>query len=165
MAANRSNKGFSLIELMVALTILTVGMAAIGTMLISAFWHDRKNSEDRTAESILRRVAEGFAAGNPEALPLSSPPTGTGSAVVRGRTEKVVNSQKTYDIAFITNVADVAPGNYYCSWTASVFKTTAAGTVNRIDIVVGWGKPQTGVPCDRSSPGTCPHRIRLTNYY
>ncbi|MBI5572123.1 MAG: prepilin-type N-terminal cleavage/methylation domain-containing protein [Desulfomonile tiedjei] len=176
MAAKSSEKGFSLVELMVALAVLAIGMSAIGTMLINAFWHDRHNTQVRNAEAILRRVAEGFVAGNPEnLLPSITPltpappwapgtPGATGNAVVRGQSEKTVSSQKITGLNFVSP-ADGNVGTYYCQWSIWTYKVSSAGIVSRIDVVVGWGNSQGGAPCDANSPGTCPRHLQLTNYF
>jgi hypothetical protein len=116
----------------------------------------------RNADIILRRVAEAFAAGNPESLPPGpSPATGTGSAVIRGQANVTTGGQTVTGLNFISG-SDTHPGGYYCTWNVSTYKTSLAGAVNRIDIVVGWGN---GPNCSRDTPGLCPYHMQVTNYY
>ncbi len=65
MKTNHSEKGFSLIELMVALGIMVVGMAAVGVMLLSSFQEGRHNRNVRNADTVLRYFSEQFSAGKP----------------------------------------------------------------------------------------------------
>jgi prepilin-type N-terminal cleavage/methylation domain-containing protein len=150
MKTNSLEKGFSLVELMVALGILALGMAAVGLMLLSSFEASRHNRNVRNAESVLRYVAEEFSAGNPGVGSPATPLPAIGSAVVRGNN-------------FITDTSDTNPGTYYCSWNSTAYKTSG---LNQLDLTVGWGKSlNTTKPCNRDNPGQCPFVIRLTNFY
>jgi prepilin-type N-terminal cleavage/methylation domain-containing protein len=145
-------KGFSLIELLVAVGILTVGMSAVGVMLLSSFQADRQNRTVRRAETLLRYFAEQFAAGTSKVTtgPSSfTAPPATGNAVIRGDTI-------VYD-------ADTNPGNYYCSWTSTAYSTSS---LNQLDVVIGWGRSKSSsAPCDRDHVDQCPFVMRMTNFY
>jgi prepilin-type N-terminal cleavage/methylation domain-containing protein len=151
MKRNDKEKGFSLVELLVALGILTVGMAAVGVMLLSSFQADRQNRTVRRAETLLRYFAEQFAAGVSKVTTPSTytPPPETGTAVIRADTI-------VYD-------ADTNPGNYYCSWTSTAYSTSS---LKRLDVVIGWGRSKSSsAPCNRDHVDQCPFVMRMTNFY
>lgn len=150
MKRNSPEQGFSLIELMVALGILAVGMSAIGLMLLSSFQSDRENRNVRRADSVLRYICEQFSGGNLGVGTSPTPFLTEGSAVVRGNT-------------MVTDLGDVAPGNYYCKWTSTPYSTS---TLSQLDLVIGWGKTRDSTkPCNRDYPENCPFVMRMTNFY
>lgn len=61
--------GFSLVEVMVAFAILSVGMLAIATLWVAAMQEDRYNSTVRTAEAVAMEYVENFKCKNFKALP------------------------------------------------------------------------------------------------
>ena len=50
MGFKKAEKGFSLVEVMVAMAILSIGMAGLGVMLTNSMSTDRFNREERYAE-------------------------------------------------------------------------------------------------------------------
>lgn len=56
MRARRQQAGFSLMELLIALTMLTIGMAGIAIMVTSAMITDYRNRNDTTASMLSQRV-------------------------------------------------------------------------------------------------------------
>jgi prepilin-type N-terminal cleavage/methylation domain-containing protein len=150
MNTHCSEKGFSLVELMVALGIMLVGMSAVGVMLLSSFEGSRYNRNVRNAETVLRYFSEQFSAGNlGPGSPEASLPT-TGTAVVR-------------DGQVITDTADTKPGLFYCSWTSTPYGTSK---LNQLDVVVGWGKSRgSALQCTRDTPDQCPFVLRMSNFY
>lgn len=151
MKTNCKEKGFSLVELMVALAILAVGMSAVGAMLLSSFQSDRHNRNVRRAETVLRYICEQFAGGNLGVTGATPTPYDTsGSCVVRGN-------------SIITDTTDANPGTFYCSWTSSPYTTS---NLNQLDLVIGWGATRSSSkPCNRANPDNCPYVIRMTNFY
>lgn len=56
MRTPRTQAGFSLMELLIALTMLTIGMAGIAIMVTSAMITDYRNRNDTTASMLSQRV-------------------------------------------------------------------------------------------------------------
>jgi len=54
----RSDKGFSLVEAMVAFAILAIGMAGVATMLIMSMQSDQQSAELRDGEHVALRLIE-----------------------------------------------------------------------------------------------------------
>jgi prepilin-type N-terminal cleavage/methylation domain-containing protein len=54
----RSDKGFSLVEAMVAFAVLAIGMAGVATMLIMSMQSDQQSAELRDGEHIAMRIIE-----------------------------------------------------------------------------------------------------------
>lgn len=54
----KSEKGFSLIEIMVAFAILGVGMLGVGTMLIASMEQDKYTSKMQNADQLAMNLAE-----------------------------------------------------------------------------------------------------------
>lgn len=159
----RSRKGFSLIELMVAIGILSLGMAGVGTMLFQSFQFDRSNAKQRRAQIAATQIAERIRGGNPPAkdpddlsgtakrLPPSSSTCGNG--VIIGT-----------DLYWQTAKKD---GAFFCKWTTyspsgiEVTDWSIDGSVPEsgsvMNIVLGWGSGK----CSRDSVETCPRTYRI----
>lgn len=56
MRARRGQAGFSLMELLIALTMLTIGMAGIAILVTSAMVTDYRNRNDTTSTMLAQRV-------------------------------------------------------------------------------------------------------------
>jgi prepilin-type N-terminal cleavage/methylation domain-containing protein len=52
MQESRTNEGFTILEVMVALVILSVGMLGVGTMLTTSLTLDRRSTQDRNAQYV-----------------------------------------------------------------------------------------------------------------
>src|ERR1700733_655123 len=61
----RTQAGMTLIELMVAMVILTVGMGALTTLLVVAMATDNRNSKDTSATLLAQMVVEQISAQPP----------------------------------------------------------------------------------------------------
>lgn len=165
-----SKKGFSLVELMVAIGILSVGMAGVGTMLFQSFQSDRYNAKQKRAHIAASQIAERFRAGNPKSDPdglggyKKLPYQGNGLIVGTGTgtrlfwQDTISSTNKYWPDLTVTD----ASGTFFCSWTTY----TPSGSVANTDppeggsvthILVGWGSGN----CSRTSVGQCPRTQRI----
>lgn len=166
-----SKKGFSLVELMVAIGILSFGMAGVGTMLFQSFQSDRYNAKQKRAHITSSQIAERFRAGNPKTDPngpgvfLRLPNQGSGLIVGTGAgttlywedTKNTVN--KYWPDSTITD----ARGTLLCSWTTYTPSGSEANTDppeegSVTQILIGWG---SGPNCTRATVGQCPRTQRI----
>ncbi|MBI5251599.1 MAG: prepilin-type N-terminal cleavage/methylation domain-containing protein [Desulfomonile tiedjei] len=158
-----SEKGFSLIEVMVAIGILFFGMAGVGSMLFQSFQFDRNNAKQRRAQIAANQIAERFRGGNPP----TREPNGSGTAQRLPPTSSdfgngiIIGTDLWWQDATKTN------GTYFCQWTtyspsgSLVHDWTVDGSVPEsgsvTDITIGWGSGD----CSRSSVNTCPRKFRM----
>jgi len=131
---------------MVALAILTIGMAGVGTMLLASFQSDRYNARIRRAEVISLKVFERFKAGNPgqtswtDPCQAKLPPTGSAAFT----NETCIDTTKT-------------SGTFYVTWTS----TPQSSGLTQLDVAVRWG----GKNCSLSDPSQCLHSFAMTSLY
>lgn len=146
MKSDKIVKGFTLIELMVALALLAIGMAGVGTMLVASFQSDRYNAQMRRAESISLKLFEKFKSGNPGVTSWSDPcqakldPSGKAAYT----NETCIDTTKT-------------SGTYYVTWTS----VPQSSGLTQLNVAVSWG----GKSCSLSDPSKCLHCIRMTSLY
>ncbi len=131
-----SDKGFTIIETMVAIAILAVGMLGVGTMLHNAMYFDSYNSRTRQAESLALQQIETLKAQN----------TGVGGSLL--------TSGSTADATFAYQ------------WTVSPYQwldlTTQPSGLTQLDVTVGW---PVGGSCSASTPGSCTNTYSVTTYF
>jgi prepilin-type N-terminal cleavage/methylation domain-containing protein len=136
--------GFNLVELMVAMLILSMGILGASSVLTTANLSDRKNKQLKQAEAVALSVVEQFSAGNP-ALP-SAPaanwllpsysdfPSGL-PATGNFRTKGGYRDLSVTDSGYI-----------FYRWTS-----TPDTNLQRLDIIVGYGKtPHAHRPSPRT---------------
>ncbi len=162
-----SRKGFSLIELMVAIGILSLGMAGVGSMLFQSFEVDRNNAKQRRAHIVSTQIAERLRGGNPP----SKNPDGTGALLRLPPTSAdygngiIIGSDLWWQDSAKTS------GTYFCKWTtyspsgAIVHDWDLEGLIpesgSLTHITVGWGYSGTGAgSCSRSTVETCPRNLK-----
>jgi prepilin-type N-terminal cleavage/methylation domain-containing protein len=173
----KSKKGFSLLELMVAIGILSVGMAGVGAMLFQSFQSDRYNTKEKRAHAAASQIAERFRAGNPKSDPgtlpnefLKLPNQGNGLLVGRAGgmslfwQDTIATTNTYWPDSTITD----AQGTFFCSWsTYSPSTYGTGGSLSNTDppaegsitqILIGWG---SGANCSRTSVDQCPRIQRI----
>ncbi len=136
-------KGFSLIELMVAIGILSIGMAAVSSMIYQTFQSERHSAKQRRAHIVATQIVERFKGGNPP----TSPPT-TPAKLPEDGDGVIVGGELVWQDLSATD------GTFFCRWNTkkfSGFKT--------IDVLVGWGSTN----CSRTSVDTCPRKLRIVS--
>ncbi len=146
MIPTRLCRGFTLVELMVALAILSIGMAGVGTMLVASYQSDRYNPRIRRAEAISLKVFEKFKSGNPGEISWSDPceaklpPSGKAAYT----NETCVDTTKTN-------------GTFYVTWTS----TPQTSGLTQLEVAVWWG----GRDCNFTDPSHCMHNFAMTSLY
>lgn len=164
-----SSKGFSLVELMVAIAILSIGMAAVGAVLYASYASSRFNAGARRAEAAASQLAERFKAGNVGETyatgknPCKCKLTGT----ISGAT---TTGTASFDTTNMDRDSDGAPdghcwspdsslvkASYFCTWSV----TDHASGYKRLTATVYW----EGNGCTRDTPEKCKRRLRILNYF
>ncbi len=148
--AIRSERGFSLIESMVAFGILAVGMMAVATMITSSMRFDRQSMGKRDGVEIAMRLIEDLRSEAADTDPTATNP-GTKDA-----------SDAGYGWL----------GQYYLRWDfygtdegGNTFDRTlpppSTNWTYRVVATVGWGG---GAGCSKGSPQNCAYKTQVTNY-
>lgn len=167
MAVTTSQRGFSLVELMVAIAILAIGMSAVGAMLYATHSADRNSAGMRRAEALAMQLTERFKAGNIGATSDSDPCKV--QLLNTPGTEFRAGFKWPEDKCW--NPSRVTGAQYYCKWVTTVFKDKYGEETDyrQIDVRVYWDtewqKKQASDKCTRDSLDKCPHRLRTINYY
>ena len=164
-----SPNGFSLIELMVAIAILSLGMAAVGAALYASYESSRYNAATRRAEAVGAQLAERFKAGNvgedfttgksPCNCKLSGTTSGTtttGTAVF-DFTNRDQNSDGVPDGHCWSPDPALKKGTYYCSWSV----TDHTSGYKKLSATIYWD----GENCTRDTLSKCKRRLRIFNYF
>ncbi len=130
-----SDKGFTILETMVALAILSVGMAGVGLMLLASLYADQYGGRTRTAESLVLQEIENLKQQNTTTTPLTN-----GSATD-------ANAYFAY------------------TWNVSNYKWLDSGQnsgLKQLDVTVGW---PLGGACTSATPGQCTNSFSVTTYF
>lgn len=143
-----SKKGFSLVELMVAIAILAVGMSAVGAALYASYGSSRENAARQHAESLISELCERFKAGN----------VGT-SKTATDPCQRILDTSGKAGFLPADKCwnPDRVKGTYQCEWTST---STTTGYY-QLDVTVYWG----GQSCDRDNLSKCKRKLRMINYY
>jgi len=145
----RTEKGFTLVEVLTAMFILSIGMLGVGTMIIESIKADSYNARVREAEHLAVAKLE----------------------QLRGQSadnKLTAGIQNFYPYRNGTESASAEPGQIYirdCNIVAA-----DANNICRVDVVVAW--PTSTILSDADSqcvPGKantnkCKHKYRLTGY-
>ncbi len=142
----RLSRGFTLVELMVALAILTIGMAGVGTMLVASYQSDRFNARARRAEAISLKVFEKFKAGNPGQVSWTDP--------CQAKLTPAGKAAYTNEVCIDTTKTE---GTFYVTWTS----TLQASGLTQLDVTVWWG----GTNCSLSDPTKCMRNFAMSSLY
>lgn len=153
MSSAQNQDGFSLIEVMVAIAILSIGMVGVAGMLFASYESDAHNGRLRRAEAVAQQIFERFRSGNPGDVSATDPCQKP--LIFNSGTEGVaaVSDEKCID-------QSKATGSLYCKW--SVTKDFNGTGLDQLDVLIGWGG---GTGCSRLNPENCLKKIQLRNYY
>ena len=136
----RSECGFSLVEVMTALLILSIGLLGVGTLVISSMQSDRFNTHVRRAEYLAYSKMEELRAETVGADLTPNEPSGEGAYPIPDGDE-----QST-------------PGNhqvYVRHWTIG---SPNASRMSLVRVVVGW--PYEVSKCDKDHIEDCMYKYR-----
>lgn len=133
MNAVKSEKGFSLLEVIVAMLILSIGMLGVGTMITTSFNNDRYNQRVRNADYLATGKVE-------ELRALSAAKVSMGSEL----SEADSGSDDPSANAFVRQWTIYAP-------------EADADNVSRVMVIVGW--PRDGT-CTKDYPSQCRFKLR-----
>lgn len=175
MTANlESRRGFSLVELMVAIGILSFGMAAVGALLTASYSTDRHYAATRRAEALSTDLCERFKAGNlgdtsdTDRCKRKLVP----STVVGTKEQGRAGFQWPIDKCW--NAERATGAQYYCWWETDVHKDADGMDTGyrKLDVLIYWGdkKPWSGFKCDRDHLDVdgydyCKYKLKIVNYY
>ena len=135
-----SEKGFSLVEAMVAFLILSIGMAGVATMLIMSMQSDQQSAELRDGEYVAMRVIEELKAdASRENMDITH----------YGRQGWVSSNLYTHTGSLL---------GYSYIW--SLTTNYPYSNLDRLDIQVGWG----GENCTKDTFGECRYKTRVINF-
>ncbi len=125
--SRRSKTGFSLVEMMIALTVLAIGLAGLNAMFVTAMYTNDKNSHDTAATMVSQLVLEQIkalpanstanlvvtdCAGNASTIATAGgvAPTGSGAPLLStGNIDQLAAKVPNYSMTY---VACAAPGGY-----------------------------------------------------
>src|SRR6266849_7719077 len=125
--SRRSKTGFSLVEMMIALTVLAIGLAGLNAMFVTAMYTNDKNSHDTAATMVSQLVLEQIkalpanstanlvvtdCAGNANTMATAggASPTGAGAPLLStGNIDQLAAKVANYSMTY---VACAAPGGY-----------------------------------------------------
>jgi prepilin-type N-terminal cleavage/methylation domain-containing protein len=133
MRERKSEKGFTLVEVLTALLILSVGMLGVGAMLMTSMRSDVYNAQVRAAEHLANQKIEELRGKSADAsLPTSSgnwPPTGITS-------------------------------RYVYSWTVTADPDTTR-RISQVEVLVGWPVGTDFPNCRKDQVTSCDNRVRV----
>ena len=133
MDAARSERRFSLLEVIVAMLILSIGMLGVGTMITTSFNNDRYNQRVRNADYLATGKVE-------ELRALSAAKLNMGS-----------------ELSETDSGSDDPSGNSFVrQWTVYT-EESDADNVRRVMVIVGWPKNDR---CTKDQPGLCTFKVR-----
>ena len=146
METRKPFRGFTLLECMVALAILSIGMAGVGAMLLSSYESDRYNAMMRRSEAIGSKVFEKFRSGN----------TGTGSAADPCQRPLPPSGTAAYNNETCIDTSKTT-GTFYLKWTT----TSDPSGLKLLDIIIGWDGPNCGL----ADPTKCLRQVKMSSIY
>jgi len=112
-----TNKGFSLIELMFALFILTFGILAAMTMVIVGVSRNGSNRFDTTATNVAQTVLEEIAGTAPNANPTLTVTDCTGTSLQINTTAGGASLLSNGNIDFTQAASTLSANNYQMNYT------------------------------------------------
>jgi prepilin-type N-terminal cleavage/methylation domain-containing protein len=134
-----TDKGFTIIETMVAIAILAVGILGVGTMLMLSFSSGRFATETRRAESMGTQKLEELRAQNTRITPMTS-----------GNAE---------DQAYVYRWVVAAH-----RWTGPG-GTSTPSSLSQLDVTVGWPRGPAFPACTGANPENCKYRTAVTTFF
>lgn len=135
-----SQRGFSIIEAMVAFGILAVGMMAVASMITTSMQFDRRSISKRDAFNVAMEKFE----------EIKGDYIATSGSVLDPIEEDVAGGfhRKSEFVGCLRcEQVEASVPIYLCAW--------------KVKITVGWGD---AADCTKADPGKCPNKSEFTNY-
>jgi|GEM_PF-1756364 len=151
MTCLKSEAGFSLIEVMTAVLIFSVGMLGVASMLTTSITTDSFTADVRGGEHLAKAKLEELRGKSPTGIIAPQAPA---SATVQG--DDPAQFRK-FTRQWTINPLDCTP----CIVSMCNVDPTCRFPVASAVVVVGWPR---GTSCTNSSPQGCKHTVRLEGY-
>ena len=155
----RSESGFGLIELTIAMTMLAIGVAALGGLFVSGHFALRRATQSDTATVLASKLLERFRAetwdtvGVSKALLDSADSTYTGDAAYSAST--VISDSSGLCSGSRPGFTSCWPSRVIPDASQSPVEVAPDGRSYRLDTYVNWGCADGGAPGMSTSPPTC----------
>jgi prepilin-type N-terminal cleavage/methylation domain-containing protein len=153
MLVRKSDKGFTLVEVMTAVLILSVGMLGTAAMLLTSMKSDNYNAHVRGAEYLANQKIE----------------------ELRGRSaDGSLTAEDSKDLTGVIKSSTI----YTFSWKVGAYDPTTSdwkvGTIpanapkmRQVDVLVGWPKclpGESGCECVEDQVDKCKNRLRTIGF-
>jgi Tfp pilus assembly protein PilV len=158
----RSESGFGLIELTIAMTMLAIGIAALGGLFVSGHLALRRASQSDTAAVLASKLLERFRAETWDTVGVSK--------ALFDTADSTYTSDEAYSASrAITDSSGLCSGSrpaFTSCWPSrdipdasqSPVEVAPDGRSYRLDTYVNWGCADGGTPDMATSPPTCSER-------
>jgi len=164
------DKGFTVVEAMVAMTILTVGVLAVGTMLRVSMYYDTSSNQARIGNAVAQEIIEELKGD------IAS------SSLIQMSVDNIAGVRLTdpkfvYGTTYINDVSHGCPSGVNCVQQIGVYgempykwqlndrpdpasNPTGQTWANtwRLQVTVGWGD------CTGTDPSTCTYTTQITSF-
>jgi prepilin-type N-terminal cleavage/methylation domain-containing protein len=147
----KSEAGFSLIEVMTAVLIFSVGMLGVASMLTTSINTDSFTADVRVGEHLAKAKLEELRGKSPTGIIAPQAPS---SATVTGDDP---SSFRKYTRQLTINPVDCRP----CIVSMCNVDPTCKFPVAPAVVIVGWPR---GTNCTNTAPLNCKHTVRLEGY-
>ncbi len=153
MTAEYREKGFSLIELLVAITLLTIGMLAVGSMLQISSGHFRKSAQDRAGEAVAMEIMEALKVKAENTPGKFAKLADLVAAINLEKVEKLIPGSTTryqYKGASSTLSGGLGEGQgFVYEWSVQDKGTSWPNNTAQLTVTVGWNN------CSGADPNSC----------
>lgn len=146
----RSERGFTLIEVMTALLILSIGLLGVGTLIVSSMQTEGYNSHVRHAEYLASAKMEellGDTAYSSTGQLTPNSPTGEGKYLRPNGTETDTFSE---DLVYVRRV---------------VIGNPDANSMTLVRVTVGWPCGDVASGCTRDDISRCTYKYRMSRTF
>src|SRR4051794_21274791 len=157
----RGDSGFGLIELTIAMTMLAIGISALGGLFVSSHFALRRASQSDTAAVLADKLLERFRAETWDTVGVSQ------ALFASTSTDSAYTNDPAYSLSTaITDSSGPCAGStptYTSCWPSRVIPDSSQsppevapdGRSYRLDTYVNWGCADGGTPDTATSPPTC----------
>jgi len=149
-----SQRGFSLVEAMVAFGILAVGMMAVGTMITTSMQFEKRSIGKREAYSLAMEKFEELKGDYVETL-------GPSVAAIEEDVEQWVGDTRRVTGFRRKSEFQSADAPTACCVRCEQVAAAVWACAYKVKITVGWGDTAA---CTKSDPSQCPNRSVFINY-